>query len=201
MWHPLPLFARPAWLSWPSSEPSEGSRGARTSSSRQAPSCSASSQDQTRQDQTRSSAARADRLGEPENPGKAIAAPKKSLPSYQVSSPRAGSGLIGGRSGSLYRARVVRLRACGTVCNRTYGCARQSTTRPSTFRWRHPAGVLIYGGRGLPTNVEDFLIGLALSGGGVHAAIFSYGVLLEFDRTPIRSKKTTAPLLDRIDFL
>lgn len=35
----------------------------------------------------------------------------------------------------------------------------------------------------------------------MRAAAFSYGVLEEFDRTQIRSKKTAASLLDRVDFL
>ena len=55
--------------------------------------------------------------------------------------------------------------------------------------------------RALPANGEDSLIGLAFSGGGMRAAAFSYGVLSELDRTQIRSKKPSAPLLDRIDFL
>jgi hypothetical protein len=35
----------------------------------------------------------------------------------------------------------------------------------------------------------------------MRAAAFSHGVLSEFDRTPVRSKKATVSLLDRIDFL
>ena len=49
--------------------------------------------------------------------------------------------------------------------------------------------------RGLPTNGDDLLIGLAFSGGGTRAAAFSYGVLSELDRTeagPTRPKRLFA---------
>ena len=35
----------------------------------------------------------------------------------------------------------------------------------------------------------------------MRAAAFSYGILTEFDRIPIRSKNTTTRLIDHVDFL
>jgi NTE family protein len=81
------------------------------------------------------------------------------------------------------------------------GCATTIRNAPINLPLAPASGDHVNTGRGLPANGEDFLIGLAFSGGGMRAAAFSYGVLSEFDGTPIRSKKTTAPLLDRVDFL
>ncbi len=50
-----------------------------------------------------------------------------------------------------------------------------------------------------PAVVDDVLIGLSFSGGGTRAAAFSFGVLQEMDRVPVRG--TSASMLDRIDFI
>jgi len=46
---------------------------------------------------------------------------------------------------------------------------------------------------------DDNLIGLSFSGGGTRAAAFSFGVLTEMERTPVRG--ASASMLDRIDFI
>jgi NTE family protein len=81
------------------------------------------------------------------------------------------------------------------------GCATTIHNTPINVPLPTSGGDPVNLGRGLPTSGEDFLIGLAFSGGGMRAAAFSYGVLSEFDGTEIRSKKTAGPLLDRVDFL
>lgn len=50
-----------------------------------------------------------------------------------------------------------------------------------------------------PAALDDLLIGLSFSGGGTRAAAFSFGVLQEMNRTPVRG--ASASLLDRIDFV
>ena len=52
-----------------------------------------------------------------------------------------------------------------------------------------------------PTSYEDTVVALALSGGGMRAAAFSYGVLTGFDQTRVPSRNGSASLLDRLDFL
>jgi NTE family protein len=82
------------------------------------------------------------------------------------------------------------------------GCATTIHNAPINAPLTTSAGDIVSTGRRLPrNNGEDLLIGLALSGGGMRAAAFSYGVLSEFDRTPVRSKKAAVSLLDRVDFL
>jgi NTE family protein len=55
--------------------------------------------------------------------------------------------------------------------------------------------------RGLPTNGDDLLIGLAFSGGGTRAAAFSYGVLSELDRAKVDPTGQKVSLLDRVDYI
>lgn len=50
-----------------------------------------------------------------------------------------------------------------------------------------------------PTYLDDMLVGLAFSGGGTRAAAFSFGVLEEMNRTPVRG--ASGALIDRIDFI
>jgi NTE family protein len=87
---------------------------------------------------------------------------------------------------------------CATVLA---GCATTIQNAPINRPLTVSGGAFDDSGRGLPANGEDFLIGLAFSGGGMRAAAFSYGVLSEFDGTQVRSKKSAASLIDRIDFL
>ena len=49
-----------------------------------------------------------------------------------------------------------------------------------------------------PTSLDDSLVGLSFSGGGTRAAAFSFGVLQEMDRIPVRGQGT---MLDRVDFI
>lgn len=46
---------------------------------------------------------------------------------------------------------------------------------------------------------NDVVIGLAFSGGGTRAAAFSYGVLSEMERIPVRGAQ--GPMIDRLDFI
>jgi predicted acylesterase/phospholipase RssA len=48
-------------------------------------------------------------------------------------------------------------------------------------------------------STDEYLIGLSFSGGGTRAAAFSFGVLSEMDRVPLRG--AAASMLDRIDFV
>uniref|UniRef100_Q07L95 Patatin n=1 Tax=Rhodopseudomonas palustris (strain BisA53) TaxID=316055 RepID=Q07L95_RHOP5 len=48
-------------------------------------------------------------------------------------------------------------------------------------------------------HTDEYLIGLSFSGGGTRAAAFSFGVLSEMDRVPLRG--AAASMLDRIDFV
>jgi NTE family protein len=56
-------------------------------------------------------------------------------------------------------------------------------------------------GREDVAHTDDLLVGLSFSGGGTRAAAFAFGALREFDRTRVRSGKTTVSLLDRLDFV
>jgi predicted acylesterase/phospholipase RssA len=47
--------------------------------------------------------------------------------------------------------------------------------------------------------LDDVLVGLAFSGGGSRAAAFSFGVLEEMEKIPVRG--AAGPLIDRIDFI
>jgi len=64
-----------------------------------------------------------------------------------------------------------------------------------------PASNLVENDPSLSGNEGDLFVGLAFSGGGMRAAAFSYGILTEFDRIPIRSKNSTTRLIDHVDFL
>jgi NTE family protein len=46
---------------------------------------------------------------------------------------------------------------------------------------------------------DSVLVGLAFSGGGTRAAAFSYGVLSELERVPVRG--ASSPMIDRLDFI
>lgn len=46
---------------------------------------------------------------------------------------------------------------------------------------------------------DSVLVGLAFSGGGTRAAAFSFGVLSELERVPVRG--AAAPMIDRLDFI
>lgn len=46
---------------------------------------------------------------------------------------------------------------------------------------------------------DDVLVGLSFSGGGTRAAAFSFGVLQEMERVPVRGAQV--PMIDRIDFI
>lgn len=48
---------------------------------------------------------------------------------------------------------------------------------------------------------DSLLIGLALSGGGMRAAAFSYGVLSQLDRTHFPTITRDRSLLDRVDYV
>lgn len=50
-----------------------------------------------------------------------------------------------------------------------------------------------------PAALDDLVIGLSFSGGGTRAAAFSFGVLQEMERTPLRG--AAASMIDRIDFV
>jgi predicted acylesterase/phospholipase RssA len=50
-----------------------------------------------------------------------------------------------------------------------------------------------------PASLDDSLVGLSFSGGGTRAAAFSFGVLQEMDRIPVRGASGT--MLDRVDFI
>jgi predicted acylesterase/phospholipase RssA len=50
-----------------------------------------------------------------------------------------------------------------------------------------------------PAYTDDLLVGLAFSGGGTRAAAFSFGVLQEMDKVPLRGAAVS--MLDRIDFV
>lgn len=50
-----------------------------------------------------------------------------------------------------------------------------------------------------PTYLDDMLVGLAFSGGGTRAAAYSFGVLEEMSRIPVRG--ASGALIDRIDFI
>lgn len=50
-----------------------------------------------------------------------------------------------------------------------------------------------------PASADDLLVGLSFSGGGTRAAAFSFGVLQEMDRIPVRG--ASGSMLDRIDFI
>ena len=50
-----------------------------------------------------------------------------------------------------------------------------------------------------PKALDDVLIGLSFSGGGTRAAAFSFGVLQEMDKTPLRGASTS--MLERVDFI
>jgi hypothetical protein len=120
-----------------------------------------------------------------------ISAPQKSLanlrhPSHQVCSPRVGAW--SGDDGKSLTSYAGGMFAYAWRCTHLYFWVvrRQSATRPSTFRWRPPVGIMSIQGHGLSANGEDFLIGLAFSGGGMRAAAFSYGVLSEFDGPQMR---------------
>src|SRR5581483_919150 len=52
-----------------------------------------------------------------------------------------------------------------------------------------------------PTNYDDMVVALSLSGGGSRAAAFSYGVMTGFDETRVPSRAGPVSLLDRLDFL
>ncbi|HVG50612.1 MAG TPA: patatin-like phospholipase family protein [Xanthobacteraceae bacterium] len=46
---------------------------------------------------------------------------------------------------------------------------------------------------------DDAIVGLAFSGGGTRAAAFSFGVLQEMERIPLRG--ASVPMIDRLDFI
>lgn len=46
---------------------------------------------------------------------------------------------------------------------------------------------------------DDLVVGLSFSGGGTRAAAFSYGVLAEMERMPLRG--TNEPMIEQIDFI
>lgn len=81
------------------------------------------------------------------------------------------------------------------------GCATTIHNAPINRPLATPAVDTFESGSAPPPDNDEFLIGLAFSGGGMRAAAFSYGVLSEFDGTQIRSNRTEAPLSERIAFL
>jgi NTE family protein len=52
-----------------------------------------------------------------------------------------------------------------------------------------------------PVEVDDVVVGLALSGGGTRAAAFSLGVMQELDQTQVASRTGSRSLLDRVSFV
>jgi NTE family protein len=54
---------------------------------------------------------------------------------------------------------------------------------------------------GLPADDDETFVGLAFSGGGMRAAAFSYGVLSELEHIPIGAGKSSARLIDHVEFL
>jgi len=54
-------------------------------------------------------------------------------------------------------------------------------------------------GFGETTSYDDTIIGLSFSGGGTRAAAFSYGVLKEMERIPVRGAQSS--MIDRVEFV
>lgn len=54
-------------------------------------------------------------------------------------------------------------------------------------------------GFGETTRYEDTVVGLSFSGGGTRAAAFSFGVLQEMERIPVRGAQ--GPMIDRVEFI
>lgn len=54
-------------------------------------------------------------------------------------------------------------------------------------------------GFGETTSYDDTIIGLSFSGGGTRAAAFSYGVLKEMERIPLRGAQSS--MIDRVEFV
>src|SRR5580692_8293116 len=48
-------------------------------------------------------------------------------------------------------------------------------------------------------SIDDMVVALSFSGGGMRAAAFSYGVLTGFDETPVKTRTGPVSLLDRLD--
>ena len=81
------------------------------------------------------------------------------------------------------------------------GCATTIHNEPINLPLMAPIPEVAGAGRRTATNGEDVLVGLTISGGGMRAAAFAFGVLSEFDHTQVRSSKTAGSLLEHIDFL
>jgi predicted acylesterase/phospholipase RssA len=97
------------------------------------------------------------------------------------------------------RLKVASAVAIGTTMVMLAGCASVYNT---------PVNVPVTGGSVVdnlalgfqdPKALDDVLIGLSFSGGGTRAAAFSFGVLQELDRTPLRGASSS--MLDRVDFI
>ena len=54
-------------------------------------------------------------------------------------------------------------------------------------------------GFGETASFDDTIVGLSFSGGGTRAAAFSYGVLKEMERIPLRGAQ--GPMIDRVEFV
>ena len=54
-------------------------------------------------------------------------------------------------------------------------------------------------GFGETTSYDDTVVGLSFSGGGTRAAAFSFGVLQEMERIPVRGAQ--GPMIDRVEFV
>ena len=102
-----------------------------------------------------------------------------------------------------FRLLIARLFGAGLGLTFLASCATISTIRNEPINVPLTTGALASGedGRGISTNGDDLLIGLAFSGGGSRAAAFSYGVLSEFDRLETGPGGSNRSLLDRIDYV
>jgi NTE family protein len=80
------------------------------------------------------------------------------------------------------------------------GCATMHID-PANLPSATAANSLTDNDRGLPADDDDLFVGLAFSGGGMRAAAFSYGVLSEFDRIQINTRKSATRLIDHVKFL
>ena len=110
------------------------------------------------------------------------------------------------RAGGLatrFRWLIARLFGAGLGLTFLASSATISTIRNEPINVPLTTGALASGedGRGISTNGDDLLIGLAFSGGGSRAAAFSYGVLSEFDRLETGPGGSNRSLLDRIDYV
>ena len=94
-----------------------------------------------------------------------------------------------------------RLRSIASMvaaCGLLFGCA-SVTNLPVNVPLRGSVAESLRIGFEDKAYLDDVLVGLAFSGGGTRAAAFSFGVLQEMEKIPLRG--ASAPLIDRVDFI